>query len=77
MSDTSIPDIIFDDYGVCNFCKLHDTFESTHPLNSDGINKLKVLISKIKNSGINKTYDCVIGVSGGRDSTYLLYVQWI
>jgi N-acetyl sugar amidotransferase len=74
VSDTTIKDIVFDDKGVCNFCKLHDVFESTHPLNETGKYNLEKLITQIKKKGRNHTYDCIIGVSGGRDSTYLLYV---
>lgn len=74
VSDTTISDIVFDEQGVCNFCKLHDIFEEAHPLNEKGEKKLEQLISQIKTRGKNHTYDCIIGVSGGRDSTYLLYV---
>jgi len=74
VSDTTIKDIVFDDHGVCNFCKLHDIFEGTHPLNETGEQNLEKLIAQIKKSGKTHTYDCIIGVSGGRDSTYLLYV---
>jgi N-acetyl sugar amidotransferase len=74
VSDTTISDIVFDEQGICNLCKLHDIFEETHPLNAVGAKKLEKLVSKIKSRGKNHTYDCIIGVSGGRDSTYLLYV---
>jgi N-acetyl sugar amidotransferase len=74
VSDTTIKDIVFDDQGVCNFCRLHDIFETTHPLNEVGEENLEKLITQIKKRGKNQTYDCIVGVSGGRDSTYLLYV---
>lgn len=74
VSDTTIKDIVFDNQGICNFCKLHDVFEATHPLNELGNQNLEKLIAQIKKSGKNHTYDCIVGVSGGRDSTYLMYV---
>lgn len=71
--DISIPGIIFDDEGVCNFCRAHDQLEKEYPLNEAGKQKLNRLVEKIKAKGKNKKYDCVIGVSGGADSTYCLY----
>jgi N-acetyl sugar amidotransferase len=73
VSDTTIKDIKFDEMGVCNSCALHDVFEAEHPLNEAGSIKLDKLISRIRKSGKNHTYDCIVGVSGGRDSTYLMY----
>lgn len=72
--DTTAPGIIFDDKGGCSFCKLHDKLDSTYPLNEEGQRRLNAIIEKIKKTGKNKRYDCIIGVSGGRDSTYLLYL---
>ena len=72
VSDTSMTDIEFDNNGVCNFCHLHDDFENSHPLNEEGKKILDSIISKIKESGKNNKYDCIVGVSGGRDSMYTL-----
>lgn len=71
---TTIPDIKFDEKGVCNYCKIHDKFEEKYPLNENGEKKLKELINRIKLKGKNKKYDCVVGISGGTDSTYCLYL---
>ncbi|MDY6836316.1 MAG: N-acetyl sugar amidotransferase [Chloroflexota bacterium] len=73
VSDTSIPGIRFDANGVCNFCEAHDRMEQQFPLNVQGPSKLDQLVQEIKDRGRNKEYDCVVGVSGGRDSTYTLY----
>lgn len=73
VSDTTMSEIVFDENGICNFCKLHDEFIKTHPLGNLGELQIKSLIGKIKINGKNKQYDCIIGVSGGTDSTYLLY----
>jgi len=72
--DTTVPEIHFDKDGVCNYCKIHDELEKAHPLTEDGKNNFQSLIKKIKDDGKGKEYDCVVGVSGGRDSTYTLYV---
>lgn len=71
MDDTA-GGIIFDKGGVCSFCKIHDSLEQKYPLNDETPLKLKQQIEKIKRSGKGKQYDCVLGVSGGRDSTYTL-----
>lgn len=65
---TNVPGIKFDRKGVCNYCRLHDKLERMFPER-----ELAVILKKIKDRGKEKKYDCVIGISGGRDSTYLLY----
>lgn len=72
--DTSDPDITFDNNGYCNHC--NEYFEKTskhtyHGKSSDY--KLVNLVEKIKKSGKNKDYDCIIGISGGVDSIYTAY----
>ena len=74
VSDTSIPDIRFDDEGVCNFCKMHDELEKQFPLDELGQQRLSQLADRIKAKGKNKRYDCIVGISGGTDSTYCLYL---
>lgn len=71
--DTTIPEIRFDEKGVCQFCKIHDDLEREFPLNEDGQKKLNQFIEEIKRRGRGKPYDIIIGVSGGRDSTFGLY----
>jgi len=70
--DTTVSDIWFDSKGVCKYCYIHDNIGETHPLGIEGQEKLELIIKKIKRKGKNKKYDCVVGVSGGRDSTYTL-----
>lgn len=77
--DTSDPDIVFDQNGVCNHCTEffdHISKQVYQGLESDV--KLEKLIEKVKQKGTNKKYDCIIGVSGGVDSIYLSYLakQW-
>jgi N-acetyl sugar amidotransferase len=71
--DTTIPDIRFDERGICQFCKIHDEMEELYPLGEIARERLSRIISKIKATGKNRRYDCVVGVSGGTDSTYTLY----
>lgn len=73
VSDTTIPNIRFDADGVCNFCKIQDALEADSQLNEQNQARFAQLIEKIKREGRHKDYDCVVGVSGGRDSTYVLY----
>jgi N-acetyl sugar amidotransferase len=74
--DTSDPNIVFDENGNCNHCNRAVKLLATPPISLDKEGKqleLEKLISKIKAAGKNKQYDCLIGVSGGVDSTYLAY----
>ena len=71
--DDSAKGITFDEKGECTFCKIQDSLENKFPLNNETPQRLKELVDKIKNDGRRKRYDCIIGVSGGRDSTYTLY----
>jgi len=73
--DTSDPEIVFDDNGVCNHCKnFEDNQKPKWFPNEEGKKKLDTIIANIKSNGKNKEYDCVIGLSGGVDSSYLAYV---
>lgn len=70
--DFSVIDLKLDENNICQYCKIHDEMEKAHPLGPMLENKLERLISTIKAKGKNRKYDCIAGVSGGRDSTYTL-----
>tara|TARA_S200000501_G_C20374007_1_gene547473 strand:+ start:122 stop:304 length:183 start_codon:yes stop_codon:yes gene_type:complete len=53
---------------------MHDEMEKDFPLDNLSSQKLIDISEEIKKKGINNKYDCVVGVSGGRDSSYLLYL---
>lgn len=72
--DSSIPGIVFDEECECNYCKLHDMSDIQHPLDETGQKIFNRLVNEIKAKGKNNNYDCIIGVSGGVDSTYTLYL---
>jgi N-acetyl sugar amidotransferase len=71
--DDTVPNITFDAEGVCNYCHQHDAMDAEYPVGTDGERRLQALVEKIKHEGRNKRYDVVVGVSGGCDSSYMLY----
>jgi N-acetyl sugar amidotransferase len=72
--DTTDPLIIFDEQGICNHCKSYvEKLKEVPPSEEEKEKKLYEIVSKIKEAGKGKKYDCISGVSGGVDSTYLTY----
>lgn len=73
--DTSDPNIVFDDRGWCDYC---NNFEATIRPNwltdHRGEAALRELADKIRQEGKGKDFDCIIGLSGGLDSSYAAYV---
>lgn len=70
--DTSDPAIRFDDNGVCNHCKIIIEDRDRYWLPDErGAQKLAALIADIKRAGRGRPYDCIMGLSGGVDSSYL------
>lgn len=73
--DTSDPDIVFDASGVCNHCHRYDAIAAKRLVALDQRPaRLKALVETIQAEGRGKPYDCIIGVSGGVDSTYVAYL---
>lgn len=72
--DSTIPDIHYDEKGVCNFCRMHEVLDQKYPLTEEGRKKFEQIIEGVKKNGRGKEYDCVVGISGGRDSSYTLYI---
>jgi len=73
--DTTDSKIVFDENGVCDHC--NDFEQNVKPnwfTDERGDIELKKTISKIKEDGKNRDFDCIIGMSGGADSSYLLHV---
>lgn len=73
--DTSDPDITFDDQGRCNHCTEYDRlvkiFVSTE---AERQSRLDQLVARIAAAGKGREYDCIIGLSGGVDSSYVAYL---
>jgi len=67
--------ITFDAGGICHHCRRYDNMFSTRVVRGEvGKAILDSLVAKIKATGKGKEYDCIIGVSGGVDSTYVAYL---
>ncbi|MBH8556818.1 adenine nucleotide alpha hydrolase family protein [Hymenobacter negativus] len=73
MMDTTAPGITFDAEGNCSFCDVHDRMETAFPLGEAGRETVRRQAEEMRRAGRNRRYDCVVGVSGGRDSTYTLW----
>lgn len=73
--DTTDSRIVFDEKGVCDHC--NDFYNNVMPnwnTNEKGRNELESIVSKIKKEGEGKDFDCILGMSGGVDSSYLLHL---
>lgn len=74
MDSVGNPEIVLDEQGVCNYCHEYRTKEKVRILKSpEREHALEAVVEKIKAAGKGKKYDCLIGVSGGVDSTYTAY----
>lgn len=79
INDETITGIYFDNNGVCNFCHTMDTLLEQYQTGAiEGTKRLNEIIDQIKKDGKGKKYDCVIGVSGGTDSSFLVAkaIEW-
>ena len=74
--DTTDSKITFDDKGICDHCNTYysDILPNWHT-DERGDKELKEIVKKIKQEGKGKDFDCLMGMSGGIDSSYLLYVM--
>jgi N-acetyl sugar amidotransferase len=73
--DTSDSGIVFDTNGVCDYCNNFDYKITPNWHNgASGLSKLEKLANSIRVSQKNKEYDCIIGLSGGLDSSYAAYI---
>ncbi|GHC49770.1 LPS biosynthesis protein WbpG [Alcaligenes pakistanensis] len=72
--DTSAHDIVFNSDGVCNYCTdLEASNKHTLGLASEEKERrLQALVAEVKAQGKGKPYDCIVGVSGGVDSSWVL-----
>jgi N-acetyl sugar amidotransferase len=73
--DTTDAAIVFDDNGVCDHC--NDFYANVKPhwhTDEKGRMELANIIEKIKTEGKGKEFDCIMGMSGGADSSYMLHL---
>jgi N-acetyl sugar amidotransferase len=67
--------IHFDAAGLCHHCTRYDRLLDTRVVKGEeGRRQLGLLVDRIKRQGRGREYDCLIGVSGGVDSTYVAYL---
>lgn len=73
--DTSDPKNTFDERGLCRHCGnfYERILPNWHP-NERGRKELQQIAARIKRAGAKRDYDCILGMSGGTDSSYLAYV---
>lgn len=73
--DTTDPKITFDNRGWCDYCNnFHSTIKPSWNIGQEGELALKVIADKIKKEGKGRDFDCIIGLSGGLDSSYAAYI---
>ena len=73
--DDKIPYITYDQNGVCKYCHQLENLKKEYGTGSaKGEKEFTKIIERIKKDGKGKKYDCIIGVSGGTDSSYMLYL---
>jgi N-acetyl sugar amidotransferase len=75
--DERVAAIRFDDQGVCNYCHQVDSLVDEFGTGVEkGRRKLESTFEEIRRNGHGKPYDCVIGVSGGTDSSYMIHLAY-
>ena len=73
--DSTDPKITFDTQGLCDYCRNFDNKIKPNWINEKKNQlELKKITDKIRLEGKNKDFDCIIGLSGGLDSSYAAYV---
>lgn len=71
--DTSDPWISFDGQGVCNHCRTYEAHSTSQGGPQERKQKLEQLVAELKQAGRGRDYDCIMGLSGGVDSSYLAW----
>ncbi len=73
--DSTDPNIVFDDQGISDYYHhFHNNIKPSWDTSKIGLKKLMKISKKIKSSSKNNDFDCIIGMSGGLDSSYTLYI---
>ena len=74
MDTIADPDIRFDEKGICNYYYEYKKAEANLRTGVEGRKELEALAAEIKEAGKGLPYDCIMGLSGGVDSTYVAYL---
>ena len=70
---SDIPGISFSADGTCSYCQLHDEMEAQYPTGAAGEAAMQAMVEEMRIAGRGKPYDCIVGVSGGCDSSFLIH----
>ena len=71
--DTSIPGVTFGPTGECSYCALYDEMDVQYPTGDGGELALQKAVDEMKEAGRGNEFDCILGVSGGCDSSFLAH----
>lgn len=77
--DDGVGGIVFDVDGICNYCRLTEQLTEEYQTGtSEGERRMSQLVDVIRRDGRGKDFDCVVGVSGGTDSSFMIAkaVEW-
>jgi N-acetyl sugar amidotransferase len=74
MDTVADPDIYFDEKGQCNYCKDYYNRENEYLVKEDSSDYIEKIFKHIKETQRNSKYDCLLGLSGGKDSSYIAYL---
>jgi N-acetyl sugar amidotransferase len=73
--DDTVAGISFDEIGLCNYCVLVDKLKEDYNTGNElGRKNFEQIVAEIKRDGKGKKYDVAVGVSGGTDSSFMLYL---
>lgn len=72
--DVSVPGVKLGADGICNHCVIHDKLDQLYPTGDHGRQEMERIADEIRKAGRGRSFDCVVGVSGGRDTSYCLYM---
>lgn len=71
---SDVPGARLDEGAACYYCSLHDELDKQYPIGDQSLAALTAFAERLKRAGRGKKYDCILGVSGGTDSSYLAHV---
>jgi N-acetyl sugar amidotransferase len=76
LMDANAAEVVFDADGICNYCTdMLARLASYQPTSAEVLSaRLDKFIDTVRRDGAGKPYDCIVGVSGGADSAYALYL---
>lgn len=73
--DENTDGISFDDEGVCSYCRMVEGLAETYGTGrAEGLASFEAIVDEIKHAGRGKKYDVAVGISGGTDSSYMLFL---